>query len=71
MAGTDHSIRAARLVVLLELQEAGLLKDRTQQELADAFGMAHRSAICRDLRELKRVRKLAAAVRLKLRGQGY
>ena len=45
--------KSARLAVLLELERAGLLDGRSNQDIANAFGHGlHRSTILRDLRQL-------------------
>jgi len=45
--------KSARLAVLLELERAGLLAGRSNQDIANAFGHElHRSTILRDLRQL-------------------
>lgn len=50
--------KSVRLVVLLQAQNDGLLKDKTCQQIADAFGLEHRSTASRDLRDLDTVRDL-------------
>ena len=50
--------KSARLAVLLELDQDGLLAGRTNQEIADAFGHGlHRSTILRDLRQLEELKR--------------
>lgn len=59
--------KAARLAVLWELNREGLLKGHTLQVIADAFGAGlHRSTILRDLRSLKRVRRMYQRVSKRL-----
>ena len=50
--------KSARLAVLLELEQEGLLAGRSYQEIADAFGHGlHRSTILRDLRQLDELKR--------------
>jgi len=59
--------KAARLVVLYELDQAGLLSSHSLQEIADALGERnHRSTIMRDLRSLKQVKRMMQRARRKL-----
>ena len=56
--------KAARLVVLYELDQAGIELDLyTLQSLADLFG-THRSTILRDLRMLEEIRKMVPEYKL-------
>lgn len=61
MATTGQSgiriTKAARLVILLELHDHYLLKGRTLEQIAQVFGVGHRSTILRDLRELPALRR--------------
>jgi len=62
--------KSARLAVLLELDRAGLLAGRTNQEIADAFGQGlHRSTILRDLRQLDDLKREASRLSAKLKRQ--
>lgn len=55
--------KSARLVVLLELDQDGLLEGHTLQAIADAFGDGlHRSTILDDLRQLKQIKRLRAKI---------
>ena len=59
--------KAARLAVLYELNQAGLLSNHSLQEIADALGEHnHRSTIMRDLRSLKQVKRMMQRARRKL-----
>ena len=59
--------KAARLTVLLALDDAGLLEGRTLQAIADALGDGiNRSTILRDKRRLPEVRRRRDAAMRKL-----
>jgi len=59
--------RAARLVILLELDRAGYLETHSLQEIADALGQDnHRSTIMRDLRTLSDVKAALQEARARL-----
>ena len=59
--------KAARLAVLLALDDAGLLEGRTLQAIADALGDGiNRSTILRDKRRLPEVRRRRDAAMRKL-----
>lgn len=59
-----HIWKAARLAVLLDAQDRGLLKGRSLQQIATALGTGphgepvDRSTILRDLRQIPQVRAL-------------
>jgi hypothetical protein len=60
--------KAARLAVLLVLDDEGLLRGRTLQEIADALGGGlNRSTILKDKRLLPKVRKRRNTAARKLR----
>jgi len=62
--------KSARLAVLLELDRAGLLAGRTNQQIADAFGQGlHRSTILRDLRQLDDLKREARRLSAQLNRQ--
>ncbi len=62
--------KSARLAVLLELDRAGLLAGRSNQEIADAFGQGlHRSTIMRDLRQLDALKRAASRLSAQLKRQ--
>ena len=64
--------KSARLAVLLELDRAGLLAGRTNQEIADAFGQGlHRSTILRDLRQLDDLKREAGRLSARLNRQPF
>ena len=59
--------KAARLAVLLALDDAGMLEGRTLQSIADALGDGiNRSTILRDKRRLPEVRRRRDAAMRKL-----
>ena len=59
--------KAARLIILLDLADAGLLEGLSLQQIADMFGDApNRSTILRDLRQLPKLRKAVSDMRNKL-----
>ena len=66
-ANTKYSRKAARLVVLYQLDRSGQLEGRTLQELADIFEVGHRSTILRDLRTLEEVKRILPEVKANLR----
>ena len=62
--------KSARLAVLLELDRAGLLAGRSNQEIADVFGHGlHRSTILRDLRQLTQLKSEVSRLRHQLHPQ--
>lgn len=59
--------KAARLIILLDLDDAGLLDGMSLQQIADMFNDdLNRSTILRDLRQLPKVRSVIKAMRKKL-----
>ena len=64
--------KSARLAVLLELDRAGLLAGRANQEIADAFGQGlRRSTILRDLRQLDDLKREASRLSARLNRQRF
>jgi hypothetical protein len=60
----DRITKAARLMLLLEMQEHGELKDKSLQQIADMFPHApNRSTILRDLRVLDKLKKVRNRMR--------
>ena len=59
--------KCARLAVLLELDRAGLLERRSNQEIADVFGHGlHRPTVLRDLRQLALLKRQVGCLRPEL-----
>jgi len=59
--------KSASLAVLLELDRAGLLAGRSNQEIANVFGHGlHRSAILRDRRQLAELKQVVTRLRQQL-----
>lgn len=59
--------KAARLIILLDLDDAGLLDGMSLQQIADMFNDdLNRSTILRDLRQLPKVRNVVKTMRKKL-----
>jgi hypothetical protein len=60
----DRLTKAARLMILLELQERGVLDGLTLQQIADLFhDPPNRSTILRDLRMLPQVKTIRNEMR--------
>ena len=65
---TDHLadrnvFKAARLIILYDLDRTGQLEGMTQQQIADLFEVGHRSTALRDLRMLEAVKLLLPQIR--------
>ncbi len=59
--------KAARLIILMELEDRGKLADLSLQNIADKyFPDVVRSTIMRDLRDVERLRKTLATMRKKI-----
>jgi hypothetical protein len=66
MKHRDGSLeKAARLIVLLQLQEGGQLDGLSLQKIANLFREPpHRSTILRDLRDTARLRELLKQIKV-------
>ena len=65
MKRRDGSLeKSARLIVLMEIQDGGLLESLSLQQIANLFpDKPHRSTIMRDLRDVAQLRKTLKAMR--------
>lgn len=65
----DRLTKAARLMILLEMQERGELVDLSLQKIANLFPepKPNRSTILRDLRRLEQLKKIRDAMRKHVR----
>ena len=59
--------KAARVVILFELDRSGYLEGLTLQQIADLFDVGHRSTILRDLRIMEDVKEVLPEMRERLK----
>jgi hypothetical protein len=67
-SNSDRTLaKAARVVILFELDRSGYLEGLTLQQIADLFDVGHRSTILRDLRIMEDVKEVLPEMRERLK----